>query len=290
MDTIIQAIEDWFREILTEGITTNLTGLFDQVNEKVGEIAGQVGSTPQNWNTAIFNMVHNLSENVMVPIAGVILAIVMTLELIQMIVDRNNFHNDVDTFQFFKWAFKTAGAVLIVTNTWGIVMAVFDLGHEIIVESAGVVIGDTSIDMTDFITDLEGELEAMSIGSLIGLWMQSGIVKICMGILQICILVVVFGRMIEIYLVTSVAPIPMATMMNKESGQMGQNYLRNLFALAFQAFLIIVCVAIYAALVENITVTDDISYAIWTCMGYTVLLCFSLFKTGSLAKSIFNAH
>lgn len=290
MDTIIQAIEDWFREILTEGITTNLTGLFDQVNEKVGEIAGQVGSTPQNWNTAIFNMVHNLSENVMVPIAGVILAIVMTLELIQMIVDRNNFHNDVDTFQFFKWAFKTAGAVLIVTNTWDIVMAVFDLGHEIIVESAGVVIGDTSIDMTDFITDLEGELEAMSIGALIGLWMQSGIVKICMGILQICILVVVFGRMIEIYLVTSVAPIPMATMMNKESGQMGQNYLRNLFALAFQAFLIIVCVAIYAALVENITVTDDISYAIWTCMGYTVLLCFSLFKTGSLAKSIFNAH
>lgn len=290
MDTIIQAIEDWFREILTEGITTNLTGLFDQVNEKVGEIAGQVGSTPQNWNTAIFNMVHNLSENVMVPIAGVILAIVMTLELIQMIVDRNNFHNDVDTFQFFKWAFKTAGAVLIVTNTWDIVMAVFDLGHEIIVESAGLVIGDTSIDMTDFITDLEGKLEAMSIGALIGLWMQSGIVKICMGILQICILVVVFGRMIEIYLVTSVAPIPMATMMNKESGQMGQNYLRNLFALAFQAFLIIVCVAIYAALVENITVTDDISYAIWTCMGYTVLLCFSLFKTGSLAKSIFNAH
>lgn len=290
MDTIIQAIEDWFREILTEGITTNLTGLFDQVNEKVGEIAGQVGSTPQNWNTAIFNMVNNLSENVMVPIAGVILAIVMTLELIQMIVDRNNFHNDVDTFQFFKWAFKTAGAVLIVTNTWDIVMAVFDLGHEIIVESAGVVIGDTSIDMTDFITDLEGKLEAMSIGALIGLWMQSGIVKICMGILQICILVVVFGRMIEIYLVTSVAPIPMATMMNKESGQMGQNYLRNLFALAFQAFLIIVCVAIYAALVENITVTDDISYAIWTCMGYTVLLCFSLFKTGSLAKSIFNAH
>ena len=290
MDTIIQAIEDWFREILTEGITTNLTGLFDQVNEKVGEIAGQVGSTPQNWNTAIFNMVHNLSENVMVPIAGVILAIVMTLELIQMIVDRNNFHNDVDTFQFFKWGFKTAGAVLIVTNTWDIVMAVFDLGHEIIVESAGVVIGDTSIDMTDFITDLEGKLEVMSIGALIGLWMQSGIVKICMGILQICILVVVFGRMIEIYLVTSVAPIPMATMMNKESGQMGQNYLRNLFALAFQAFLIIVCVAIYAALVENITVTDDISYAIWTCMGYTVLLCFSLFKTGSLAKSIFNAH
>ena len=233
MDTIIQAIEDWFRNILTEGIITNLTGLFDQVNEKVGEISGQVGSTPQDWNAAIFNMVQNLSENVMVPIAGVILAIVMTLELIQMIVERNNFHNDVDTFQFFKWAFKTAGAVLIVTNTWNIVMAVFDLGHEIIVDSAGIVIGDTSIDMSLFLTDLESKLAAMSIGGLLGLWMQSGVVKLCMGILQICILVVVFGRMIEIYLVTSVAPIPMATMMNKESGQMGQNYLRNLFALAF---------------------------------------------------------
>lgn len=199
MDTIIQAIEDWFRDVLTEGIITNLTGLFDQVNEKVGEISGQVGSTPQDWNAAIFNMVQNLSENVMVPIAGVILAIVMTLELIQMIVERNNFHNDVDTFQFFKWAFKTAGAVLIVTNTWNIVMAVFDLGHEIIVDSAGIVIGDTSIDMSLFLTDLESKLAAMSIGGLIGLWMQSGIVKICMGILQICILVVVFGRMIEIY-------------------------------------------------------------------------------------------
>lgn len=290
MDAIKQALEDWLREILTNGIMTNLNGLFDQVNQKVGEIAGQVGSTPQSWNSTIFNMVKNLSDNVMIPIAAVILAFVMTLELIQMVIDRNNLHGDVDTFAFFKWVFKTAGAVLIVTNTWNIVMAVFDLGQEVINNAAGVVIGDTSLDMSNVLTNIEDKLAAMSIGALLGLWMQSGVVKLCMGILQICILVVVFGRMIEIYLVTSVAPIPMATMMNKESGNMGQNYLRNLFALSFQAFLIIVCVAIYAALVENIAVTDDISYAIWTCMGYTVLLCFSLFKTSSLAKSIFSAH
>lgn len=290
MDAIKQALEDWLREILTNGIMTNLNGLFDQVNQKVGEIAGQVGSTPQSWNSTIFNMVKNLSDNVMIPIAAVILAFVMTLELIQMVIDRNNLHGDVDTFAFFKWVFKTAGAVLIVTNTWNIVMAVFDLGQEVINNAAGVVIGDTSLDMSSVLTNIEDKLAAMSIGALLGLWMQSGVVKLCMGILQICILVVVFGRMIEIYLVTSVAPIPMATMMNKESGNMGQNYLRNLFALSFQAFLIIVCVAIYAALVENIAVTDDISYAIWTCMGYTVLLCFSLFKTSSLAKSIFSAH
>ena len=268
----------------------NLNGLFDQVNQKVGEIADHVGSTPQDWNASIFNMVKSLSDNVMVPIAAVILAFVMTLELIQMVIERNNFHGDVDTFAFLKWVFKTAGAVLIVTNTWNIVMGVFDLGQEVINNASGVVIGDTTIDMAEILGDIESKLDALSVGALIGLWMQSGIVKICMWILQICILVVTFGRMIEIYLVTSVAPIPMATMTSKESGNMGQNYIRSLFALAFQAFLIMVCVAIYAALVENIAVTDDISYAIWTCMGYTVLLCFSLFKTGSLSKSIFNAH
>lgn len=290
MDAIKEALEEWLREILTSGIMENLNGLFDQVNQKVGEIADHVGSTPQDWNASIFNMVKSLSDNVMVPIAAVILAFVMTLELIQMVIERNNFHGDVDTFAFLKWVFKTAGAVLIVTNTWNIVMGVFDLGQEVINNASGVVIGDTTIDMAEILGDIESKLDALSVGALIGLWMQSGIVKICMWILQICILVVTFGRMIEIYLVTSVAPIPMATMTSKESGNMGQNYIRSLFALAFQAFLIMVCVAIYAALVENIAVTDDISYAIWTCMGYTVLLCFSLFKTGSLSKSIFNAH
>lgn len=289
MDKIKEALEEWLREILTSGITTNLDGLFDQVNTKVGEIANQVGQTPQGWNTAIYNMVKNISDNVMVPIAAMVLAFVMSLELIQMVIDRNNL-NDGDTFAFFKWVFKSSAACLIVTNTWNIVMAVFDVGQHIVNEAAGVTIGSTGIDSSLFMTGLDAKLAAMSLGALLGLWIQTGVVKLCMGLLQICILVVVFGRMIEIYLVTSVAPIPLATMMNKESEQTGRNYLRSLIALAFQAFLIIVCVAIYAALVENITVTDDVSYAIWTCMGYTVLLCFSLFKTGSLAKSIFNAH
>lgn len=289
MDKIKEALEEWLREILTSGITSNLDGLFDQVNTKVGEIATQVGQTPQGWNASIYNMIKNLSDNVMVPIAAMVLAFVMSLELIQMVIDRNNL-NDGDTFAFFKWIFKSSAACFIVTNTWNIVMAVFDVGQHIVNEAAGVAIGSTGIDSSLFMSGLDEKLAAMSLGALLGLWVQTGVVKLCMGLLQICILVVVFGRMIEIYLVTSVAPIPMATMMNKENEQTGRNYLRGLIALAFQAFLIIVCVAIYAALVEHITVTDDVSYAIWTCMGYTVLLCFSLFKTGSLAKSIFNAH
>ena len=290
MGKILDSIAEWLKEVLVGGIVSNLSGMFDSVNSQVGDIAGQVGATPQAWNGTIYNMIRTLSDNVIIPIAGVILAFVMTMELIQMVSDKNNMHGDVDTWMFFKWIFKTACAVLIVTNTWNIVMGVFDVGQSVVNSAAGVISADTSIDISSVVVDLEERLIEMDIGPLFGLWFQSLFVGICTWALTICIFIITYGRMIEIYLVTSVAPIPMATMVSKESGNMGQNYLRSLFALAFQAFLIIVCVAIYAALVENIAVETDISAAIWTCMGYTVLLCFTLFKTGSMAKSIFSAH
>jgi len=289
LDLIKQQITEWLKEILVGGIMNNLSGMFDNVNQRVGEIASQGGTTPQAWNSGIYNMIRNLSENVMMPIAGLILAFVMTLELIQIVTDKNNFH-DIETAVFFRWIFKTACAILIVTNTWNIVMGVFDVAQSVINNAAGLIVSDTSIDIGAITTDLEARLMAMDIGPLFGLWFQSIFVGITMWALTICIFIIVYGRMIEIYLATSIAPIPMATMMNRESGGMGQNYLRSLFALGFQGFLIIVCVAIYAVLVRGIAVDTDISKAIWTCMGYTVLLCFTLFKTGSLAKSIFNAH
>ena len=290
MDKVLESLVEWLKEIFVGGIVNNLSGMFDSVNSQVGEIAGQVGATPQAWNGAIYSMIRTLSDNVILPIAGVILAFVMTMELIQMISDKNSMHGDVDTWMFFKWIFKTACAVLIVTNTWNIVMGVFDVGQSVVNSAAGVISGDASVDITTVVVDLEERLMEMDLGPLFGLWFQSMFVGICTWALTICIFIITFGRMIEIYLVTSVAPIPMATMASRESGNIGQNYLRSLFALAFQGFLIIVCVAIYAALVQNIAVGTDISYAIWTCMGYTVLLCFTLFKTGSMAKSIFSAH
>ena len=290
MDKVLESLVEWLKEILVGGIVNNLSGMFDSVNSQVGAIAGQVGATPQAWNGAIYSMIRTLSDNVILPIAGVILAFVMTMELIQMVSDKNNMHGDVDTWMFFKWIFKTACAVLIVTNTWNIVMGVFDVGQSVVNSAAGVISGDASVDITTVVVDLEERLMEMDLGPLFGLWFQSLFVGICTWALTICIFIITFGRMIEIYLVTSVAPIPMATMASRESGNIGQNYLRSLFALAFQGFLIIVCVAIYAALVQNIAVGSDISYAIWTCMGYTVLLCFTLFKTGSMAKSIFSAH
>ena len=288
MDFLWASITDWLRDVLVSGILSNLSGMFDGVNEKIGDIAGQVGATPQAWNSSIFNMVHSLSETVILPIAGVMLAFIMTLELIQMVTERNSLH-DVDSWMFFRWIFKTACAILIVSNTWNIVMGAFDAAQEVVSRSAGVITGDASIDLTAVIPDMEAQLRAMELGPLLGLWFQSMFIGITMWALTICIFIITYGRMIEVYLVTSVAPIPMAAMLGKEFGGMGQNYLKSLFALGFQAFLIMVCVAIYAILVQSIAVSGDISKAIWTCMGYTVLLCFTLFKTGSLAKAVFNA-
>lgn len=289
MDYIKEQITEWLKEILVDGILINLAGLFDNVNQEVGNITAQVGTTPQGWNGGIYSMIHNLSESVIVPIAGLILAFVMTLELIQLIMDKNNMH-DVDTWMFFKWIFKTACAILIVTNTWNIVMAVFDVAQSVVNSASGVIVGNTSIDISSAMTDLETRLMAEDLGYLFGLWFQSLFIGVTMWALSICIFIITYGRMIEIYLVTSVAPIPMATMTNREWGQMGQNYLRSLFALGFQGFLIIVCVGIYAVLVQNIATQTDVIAAVWSCVGYTVLLCFTLFKTGSLAKSVFNAH
>ena len=286
---LLDSIKEWLKELLISGILGNLTGMFDSVNEKVGDISNQVGLTPQAWNGGIFSMVQTLSETVILPIAGVILAFVMTLELIQLIADKNNLH-DVDTWMFFRWVFKTACAILIVTNTWNIVMGVFDVAQSVVASASGVIGGSTSIDLETIVPDMQAQLEAMDLGPLLGLWVQSRFVGLTMWALTICIFLITFGRMIEIYLVTSVAPIPMAAMLGKEFGGMGQNYLKSLFALGFQGFLIMICVAIYAVLVQGISTSSDIIYAIWTCMGYTVLLCFTLFKTGSLTKSVFSAH
>ena len=289
MGYLVNKLAEWIKGLLVSGTVSNLSGLFDSINTRVADVASTVGKTPQAWNSSIFNMIRTLSENVVMPIAGIILTFVMTLELIQLIIDRNNMH-DFDTFIFFKWIMKTFAAILIVTNTWNIVMAVFDVAQHVVSQAAGVIIGETALDVSALGANLEARLNQMDVGPLFGLWFQSSLMGIIAWVLSICIFIIVYGRMIEIYMVTSIAPIPMATMANREWGQMGQNYLRSLLALGFQAFLIMVCVGIYAVLVRNISVGNDISGALWTCIGYTVLLCFTLFKSSSVAKSIFNAH
>ena len=289
MDTIIQKITEWLKTLLIKGITDQLTGMFDTVNLKAHEIAAQVGTTPSAWNGGVFSMIRSLSETVIVPIAGVVLTFIMCYELIHMVIDKNNLH-DVDTWMFFRWIFKTFVSVMIVTNTFNIVMGIFDVAQSVVNRAAGVISTRTNIDISAVIGGLTAKLEAMELDQLIGLYFQSMIVSLSMSILSVCIFVVIYGRMVEIYLTVSLGPIPLATMANHEWGSIGQNYLKSLFALGFQAFLIMVCVGIYAVLVQSIAIDADIMKAVWTCMGYTVLLCFTLFKTGSLSKSVFNAH
>ena len=265
-------LTDWLKELLIEGIMGNLTGLFDTVNSRVGEIAVQVGTTPAAWNAGVFSLIRQLSETVILPIAGLILTFVATYELI-----------------FFKWIFKTACAILILSNTFNIVMAVFDVSQSVIARAAGIVQGSTDISEA-MLADLEATLETLGLGSLLGLWLQSLLIHVTMWAINIVIFVIVYGRMIEIYLLTSLAPIPVATLSNRELGNTGQNYLKSLFAVGFQGLLILVCVAIYAVLIQGIATSGDPIGAIWGCMGYSVLLCFCLFKTGSIARSVFSAH
>lgn len=288
MGILTEWITEWLKGLLIEGIMGNLTGLFDTVNTRVGEIAVQVGTTPAAWNAGVFSLIRQISETVILPIAGLILTFVATYELIQMLIDRNNLH-DIDTWLFFKWIFKTAAAILILSNTFNIVNAVFDVSQSVIARSAGVIQGSTDI-TPDMLATLETTLEGMSLGSLVGLFMQSMLIHSTMWALNIIIFVLVYGRMLEIYMLTSLAPIPVATLSNREVGQMGQNYLKSLLAVGFQGLLILLCVGIYGVLVQGISTSGDPIGAIWGCVGYTVLLCFMLFKTGSISKSIFGAH
>ena len=290
MGILTDWITEWLRGLLIDGIMGNLEGLFTNLNNRVGEIAVEVGTSPATWNAGVFSLIRQLSETVVLPIAGIVLTFIMCYELIQMLIDRNNLH-DIDTWLFFKWIIKTFIAVTILSNTFNIVMAVFDVAQSVVAQSAGLVQGTTDI-TPNMLANMQATIEGMELGPLLGLWLQSFVVHHTMTALNIFIFVVVYGRMIEIYMLTSLAPLPFATVVNRDLGHMGHNYFRSLLAIGFQGLLIIVCLAIYAVLIQSITAAGgtDIFETIWTAIGCTVLRCFTLLKTGSLAKAVFGAH
>lgn len=288
MQSIIDSIVEWLKELLVTGIMSNLTSTFDSVNAQVGQIATEVGMTPSAFSPAIFNMIKNLSENVIMPIAGLLLTFIACYELIQLVISHNNLAN-FETWIFFKWVFKTFVAVTLITNTMNITMAVFDVAHHVVSQAGGIITGSTAIDASTLAT-MQSNLEAMEVGELLGIFLMSFIVQFLVYILSALIFVIVYARMIEIYLMVSLAPLPFATFGNKEQSMIGQNYLRSLFALGFQGFLIMVCVGIYAVLIQSIAFSSDIIGSLWGVVGYTVLLAFTLFKTGSVAKSVLHAH
>ena len=288
MDSVIQALVDWLHDMLVSGIMSNLSGMFNAVNDEVGAIASDVATSPANFSPGVFALIRNVSESVIVPIAGLILTFIACYELIQLIIERNNLAN-FETWIFFKWVFKTFVAITLISNTFNITMAVFDVAQHVISQSGSIIQGSTAVSDSQ-IQALQTSIEAMEVPELLGLWFQALIVQVTLMVLSKVIFVIVYGRMIEIYLMTSLAPIPFSTFGNKEASHVGQNYFRSIAALGFQGFLIMICVGIYAVLVQSIAFGSDPVSAIWGVMGYTILLCFTLFKTGSLAKSIFCAH
>lgn len=287
MNSILDAINEWLQELLIDGIMGNVDGMFDSINTEVASAASQVGMTPSAWNGGVFSMIQNLSNTVIMPIAGLILTYVMCYELIQMVIDRNNMH-DFPPSDIFRWVFKTFIAVMIVTNTFPIIMAIFDVSQSIVNDAAGVIISDTSVG-EDVLSAFESALVGQDIGYLLGVFLQSFLVSFGMRILGICIFIIVYGRMLEIYLMTSLGAIPLATMQSKE-WNIGNNYIKSMLALAFQAFLIMICIGIYAVLLQSVVTSGDPVNTMWQCMGYTLLLSVTLFKTGVLSKRIFNAH
>ena len=288
MQSILDQITDWLKELLVSGIMGNLTGMFDSVNQQVGEIAGDVGMTPANFSPGVFALIRNISESVIIPIAGLILTFIACYELIQLIIEHNNLAN-FETFIFFKWIFKTFVAVMLITNCFNITMAVFDVAQHVVNCAGGIIQGSTAVDDNALLA-MQANLGAMDLGPLFGILIQTLIARTTMLVLSAVVFVIVYGRMVEIYLVTSLAPIPFATFGNREQSHTGQNYLRSLFALGFQGFLMMICIGIYAVLVQNVAFSDDIVASVWAVMGYTILLCFTLFKTGSLSKAVLGAH
>jgi hypothetical protein len=290
MDGIVDKITEFIKEMLQGWVLTNLETMFTDVNDKVGTIASEVGQSPSTWNSGIFNMIKTLSDNVMIPIAGMIISFVLVYELISMVIEKNNMH-DFDTSVFIRFFMKACIAVMLLSKTFDIVLAVFDVGTHIVTQAGAAITGSTSLDVSATLqTMFNDALSTMSVGELIGLGMETMIVSLCMKIMSVLITVILYGRMVEIYLYISVAPVPCATVTNREWGSIGTNYFKGLCALAFQGFFIMVCVGIYSVLGNAVSVSGNLHSALWSVMAYTLILCFSLFKTGNLAKSIWNAH
>ena len=288
METVLKAISDWIKSLLTAAIMSNLSGLFDDVNTQVGNIAQQVGTKPSSFEPRVFAMIEALSRNVVLPIAGIILTFIACYELIEMITQHNNMAQ-FEPALLMKWIFKTAVSVWMISNTFDIIMAVFDVTQQVVANSSGIISGNTRVNDIG-LSMLQSSMMQMDVGPLFGLFLQSFFIGITMRILSIVIFVIVYGRMIEIYMMVSLAPVPMATWGKHEQSHVGQKDLRSLFALGFQGFLILICVAIYAVLLQNVAISGDAINSIWSIVGYTVLLCFSLFKTSSVAKTLLGAH
>lgn len=284
---IFDKIEEFFKDLLLGGIQANLESMFLDINDKVGAIATDVGKTPMGWNGQVFSFIKSINDSVIIPIAGLIITAVLCIELINMVMQKNNMH-DTDTFEFFKYIIKMWIAVWLVSHAFQFSMAVFDVAQHMVNKAAGVINTSAVISGDQIVTMVEG-LKDKGLGELVMILFETSLIKVAIQVISIVIMLVVYGRMFEIYVYSSVSAIPFATMGNKEWGQIGTNYIKGLFAIGLQGLFLMVCLGIYAVLVKTIQI-KDIHTSTFTILGYAVLLGLMMLKSGTLAKSVLNAH
>lgn len=288
MSDMLDQFTEWLKQFLISGIVRSLTGMYDSANSRIGEVAEMVGKTPAEFAPEVFSMIKTVSETVILPIAGLILTYVACYELIQMLIEHNNLAS-FETWFLFRWVMKTFLAVTLVSNTFPITTAIFDVGQKVVNDAAGVITspGELSISALDAMLE---RMQEMDVAELAGIYLELSVIRLIMMAISIVILIVVYGRIIEIYLMTSLAPLPFATFGNREQSQIGQNYLRSMCALGFQGFLVVLCIGIYAVMLQSVTESEDILATVWMTLCYAVLLCYTLLKTASISKSIFSAR
>jgi len=284
---IFDAIEDFFRELLVGGIRANLEAMFLDINDKVSSVATDVGQTPMGWNGDVFSFIKRINDSVIIPLAGLIITAVLCIELIHMVMNKNSLH-DTDTFEFFKYIIKMFIAVYLVSHAFEFSMAVFDVAQRMVSQATGVINTSASISGNQIVAMVES-IKDKGLGELVMILIETSLIKIAIQAVSLIITLIVYGRMFEIYVYCSVSAIPFATMGNKEWGQIGTNYIRGLFALGLQGLFLLVCLGIYAVLVKTINVTD-IHRSTFAVLGYALLLGLMMFKSGTLAKSVMNAH
>ena len=284
---IFDKIEEFFKELLLGGIQANLESMFLDINDKVGAVATDVGKTPMGWNGDVFAFIKSINDSVIIPIAGLIITAVLCIELINMVMQKNNMH-DTDTFEFFKYIIKMWIAVWLVSHAFEFSMAVFDVAQHMVNKAAGVINTSATVSGDQMVAMMD-TLKEKGLGELVMILFETSLIKVAIQVISVVIMLVVYGRMFEIYVYSSVSAIPFATMGNKEWGQIGTNYIKGLFALGLQGLFLMVCLGIYAVLVKTIKITD-IHTSTMTILGYAVLLGLMMLKSGTLAKSVLNAH
>jgi len=280
-------IEEFFKDIIIDVIKDNLSAMLIDINEKVGTVAGEVGKTPSSWNSEVFTFIKSINTNVVLPIAAIILTAILCIELIQVVLQKNTMH-DTDSFEFFKYIIKMWIAVWLVSHAFKFSMAVFDVAQEMVGKAAGVVGNSANITSGNFDAMVDA-LKTKELGILIGIALETGLVKFSLTALSVLITVILYGRMIEIYIYCSIAAIPFSTMGNKEWGSIGTNYIKSLFALGLQGLFILIFFGIYAVLVKTVNFTD-MHTSILQVLAYGLILGIMMMKSGSIAKAILNSH